>query len=163
MALYALTPEVMNIIEQGVRDGLPLETVATIAGVGYSTLNDWLRIAQGKADAWSNGTPITEESRAQLSQLSEVIARAAAEREAEAVRHIRQAARIPDKYGRYDWRAEEFWLKNSAFTRKNWYEHRPVQVEGNSTVNVVHRLVRDLPTPQLKEALPAEFRELMDE
>lgn len=159
--LYSLTPAAAEDIVRAVRLGVPLETAARAHGISQSALYEWLQIAQDNRDTWNNGHPLTPGSKAQILDLSERIARAKAERESRAVEIISDAAETVGKSGVPEWRAAAWLLNNHPAYRERWREHRQLQVEGNTQVNHYHREVRELPNSALKEALPAEFRELL--
>ncbi len=160
-AAVRLTPAVVDAIVQRVEAGVPFTTAAVAAGVSLRTAEYWLEIANGKRTHWPDGTPVSEAVSGFLAPIAERIAVAQAQFEAEAVQSIAEAGDMVGKSGIREWRAKAWLLNNHPGTRKQYHEHRELKVEHSGQVNHEHRIAAAMSEPELLEALPAEWREMV--
>ncbi len=158
-----LTPAVIGSILQRMKDdGVPFATAAQLAGIPSRTAQQWQAIAEGRMKVYQDGTTVSDSLRAFLAPLAEQIADARAHAEAEMLQTISNAARtVNSKTGLPEWRAAAWRLEHAPDTKRSYSEFREQRIEHTGTVNVEHRIAAQMSEPELLEALPAEWREMV--
>lgn len=154
-----LTAEVRDAIVEAVSQGTSLTTAAKLAGLGESTIRQWLRVSE--TGRYMDGTQASEATRTFLAQFAEQIALARAKFEATVTENLRQAGFRELKGGGVDWRAHLELLKHHPDYRKDWHEQRDMRIEHAGRIDHQHRMASQLSDHDLREALPAEWRELI--
>lgn len=158
----ALTPEKETVLVEYIGKGVPLSRAARAAGIHPDTLTDWLKVAEGNLDKWpANGYPVSPESKAELSRLSERIAGARASFVADAVANIAKTGHMVGKSGLPEWRAHAWLLNNLPDTRSEFHEQKTVEHTGQSTVLVESKAARQLSETQLASVLPPDLAGLL--
>lgn len=149
MPTLTLSDATAEAIAAAVANGVPLETAATAAGIGRSTVHLWLQAAE--TGFWpQNDHPVTEDSKKVLVAFAAKIARARAEWESKQLENISRAAfEANEKTGVREWRASAWLLNNHPATRERYREHRQTTVDQTIQVHHAHQVVKELSTEEL--------------
>lgn len=152
-----LTPALVEALVQAVRTGVPVSTALRQFGVSQGMFREWMRIAEGRQETWHGGTPVSREMKQPLEELLARLDQARAEREAEAIQRIEDAAKKPDKFGRYDWRADAWLLNNHPDYRARYHPHREITVDQHITVSREREHVLQMSNEELRAAVEGQY------
>lgn len=147
-AALLLSPQLADSLVEAIRAGVPIEVAARAAGVSHETIYEWIRSAQ--RGTWHAGVAVEPATLKIIVAFAERVARAQAEREAEAVQRIRE---YTDVKGNTDWRAEAWWLERGP--ARNRWRPAPQQVETSGQVHHLHehKLASAMTDDELAQAL----------
>ena len=145
-----LTPELADALADAVRNGVPIETATTAAGIPKQLFYTWLQAAERKQ--WRAGSPeLPDQTLCLLADFSDRIACAQAEFEASQVASVVSAAQqVNEKTGLRDWRANAWLLNNHPRTRARYRQEHVAQVTTTGTVHHEHTLTLEAPDDRLE-------------
>jgi len=162
----ALPSAAVDAIVAAVESGARFEAALVANGVDPALVHAVIAVGAGytvrtDTDADFSPAPQLMESTRELLQRVKV---AQAKAEVELAQVVYQASLSRnERTGIPEWRAGLEWLKHADDTRDHWREHRELTVHGDASDvdSEERRAIRQLSDQELRDALPAEWRELM--
>lgn len=110
------------VVLQALRAGMTRTDTAEVAGIGVSTLRDWIA---------SNPTFSAAVTKAEADAVLFALGRInKAAREAEIVETFDRAGVLIRRVTKYDWHAAAWWMEHSPTTRGEWGNNAKVEVTG---------------------------------